>query len=108
MQQIPVTTNGNSSVEVTLDGSVFEIYTYLNSRNNRLYLDILVDGSAIVSGIRLIENNTPIAIYSFDGLPPGLVLMAQLNSISETATLGNTGIDLDYSLTYEPVADLVE
>ena len=108
MQQIPVTVNGNSSVDVTLDGSVFEIYTYLNGRNNRLYLDILVDGTDLLTGIRMLENVAIIHQYSFSGLPPGLILMAQLNSVSDTATLGNTGIDLDYSLTYEPVDDLVE
>lgn len=108
MLQIPVTTTGNQDYEITLEGSTYTFQYRYNSRNQRVYLNTLKDGEYLASGIRLIEGSTPMGYYVSEDLPPGLFFVSNLSITDSIATLGNLGIDEDYSLIYIPSTDITE
>lgn len=106
MIQVPVTQTGNSSVEVTLDGTTYKILTRYNNRNGRLYMSLFLNSRLILSGLRMIENYTSTDKYTDVLLPKGSLQVAQFRTVDEVATLGNTGVNLDYSLVYIPEEDI--
>lgn len=105
MLQIPVTTTGNQDFDITLEGTTYTFQYRYNARNSRIYLNVLKDGDNVASGMRLIEGSTPMGYYVSADLPPGLFFVANLMVTEEIATLGNLGIDEEYSLIYMPITE---
>ncbi|MCP3921258.1 MAG: hypothetical protein GY714_01605 [Desulfobacterales bacterium] len=102
MLQIPVSQNGNSDTNITLEGVTYIFQYRFNSRNKRFFLNILEeDGTELVMGMRLLEFSTPNFNYPNVDAPQGLLFVSQLQQDAEDfATLGNFGISKDYSLIY--------
>ncbi len=100
MQQLPVTTNGNSDFDVTLEGETYTLQFRYNSRNNRLFLNIAKEGVLLKAGIRLIEGSTPASYIPNEEAPQGVFLVSKLKDTENIATLGNFGISQEYSLIY--------
>lgn len=101
MIQVPVSQNGNSDIDITLEGATFTFQYRFNIRNNRFFLNILREEEELIMGMRLIEFGTPNANYPFEGVPAGLLLVSQLlKDVEDFATIGNLGINDDFSLIY--------
>jgi hypothetical protein len=100
MIQIPVTINGNSQFDISIDGEVYTFHFKYNTRNERLYLTILKDEVPVIEGLRLIEFGLPILNYTLPNFASGQLFIAQFERGSRFATLGNTGIDEEFSLVY--------
>lgn len=100
MIQLPVTETGNSDVNITIGGEVYNFYYKYNTRNKRVYLTISKDDIVLVSEIRLIENSKPVSLYRYLDLPQGELLVSQFAYTVGFATIGNIGIDQDYSLVF--------
>ena len=100
MLQLPVTVSGNSDVDITIGGVVYNLYYKYNSRNKRLFVTISVNDVVIVSEIRLFENSKPVELYRYLNLPEGEMLVSQLSYSTDFATIGNIGIDNDFSLMF--------
>lgn len=97
MIQFPVTENGNSSHDVTLSGRIYTFSYKYNTRNGRVYLSIFLDGTPLISGLRLVAFGLPIQIYDLPDFPPIQLFVGMLNNGDEP-TLGNIGINKNYSL----------
>ena len=106
MLQIPVTVTGNSSVDITLDGVTFRILTKYNTRNERLYVSLYRGTTPVLLNVKMVEGLSITNGYAFKLLPKGVMDVLQFNIAEKTPTLGNTGINLDYSLVYIPTADV--
>ena len=101
MIQVPVSQNGNSDVDITLEGITYTLQYRFNTRNNRFFLNILRENVELIMGMRLIEFGTPNFSYPFEDVPPGTFLVAQFQKdLEDFATIGNLGINEDYSLLY--------
>lgn len=100
MIQVPVTRNGNSDYDVTLDGVTYTIQYRYNTRNQRVFMNILKDGVMLIAGMRLLEYNLANYFYANEEAPKGTLYVAPLKTVKEKATLGNLGISNDYSLIY--------
>ncbi|MCP4394938.1 MAG: hypothetical protein GY804_11830 [Alphaproteobacteria bacterium] len=102
MLQIPVSQNGNSDTNITLEGITYIFQYRFNSRNKRFFLNILQeDGTELIMGMRLLEFSTPNFNYPNVDAPQGLLFVSPLNQdVEDFATIGNFGISLDYSLIY--------
>lgn len=100
MLQIPVTSSGNSNYTITLDGDTYVFrYTY-NSRNGRIYLDILKDGRVSISGLKVIERASMLAQYVISRVPEGVLFVSRNDKTATTATIGNTGINKPFTILY--------
>lgn len=106
MLQIPVTNTGNQDFDITLEGSTYTFQYRYNARNERIYLNVLKDNEYVASGMRLIEGSTPMGYYVSEDLPPGLFFVSNFSKTDSFATLGNLGIDEDYSLVYIPTSEI--
>jgi len=107
MIQIPVTVNGNSEFDISLDGTVYTFrYTY-NTRNKRVYLSIFLEGEPIIESLRLIEDSTPILYYPLAQFTGGELLVVEFEKGTGFTTLGNFGINLEYSLVYVSPSEFV-
>ena len=100
MIQLPTTTNGNSSVDVSIEGTVYTLLFNYNTRNKRLYLSILDDEVPIIQGLRLIGELAVLLNYTLPDFADGELLLVHFEEGQNFATLGNTGIDQEYSLVY--------
>ena len=100
MIQLPVSTNGNSDFDVTLEGETYTLQYRYNSRNSRLYMNIVKDGVVLKAGLRLIEGNMPGETMPVEEAPAGLFIVAQLKDTESIVTLGNLGINREYTLIY--------
>lgn len=100
MIQLPVTKTGNSDVFITIDGEIYNFYFVYNSRNKRIYVTISKDDEVIISGLRMIEGQYVNEIYNYLDLPEGKFLTSALADTDNFATLGNTGIDQEFSFLY--------
>ncbi len=100
MIQLPVTSNGNSDYDITLEGVTYTFQYRYNSRNERIFLNILKEGVPLIMGMRLIEDGAPNQIYANTEAPQGLLYVAQMTSEETFATLGNLGISLPFNLVY--------
>lgn len=108
MIQIPVSKNGNSDFDITLDGITYTLRYRYNSRNRRLFFDILQDDLVITLGVRLIEWSFPTTNLALDTLPRGAFFVSPLKDTEEIATLGNFGIDQDYSMIYLSEQEVID
>lgn len=100
MIQLPVTTSGNTDLDVTVEGVTYTFQYRYNTRNQRIFLNILKDTIPLVNGMRLIEFNLPTFPYANEDLPTGEFYIAQLNEGDGFATLGNLNINQEFSLTH--------
>jgi len=100
MIQIPVTENGNSDFDISIDGTVYTFLYTFNTRNQRIYLTVLIDEEVIISEIRLLENGLPLVRFTYLELPDGAFFVAQFSKADDFATLGNFGINEDFSLIF--------
>ena len=98
MIQFPVTDNGNSSHDVTIGGVVYTFKYNYNTRNQRIYLTILLEDNVIVEGLRLVDGGTPIQNYDLSWFPSMQLYVAWLNKGNTEPTLGSLGINKEFSL----------
>lgn len=100
MIQLPVTKTGNSDYDITLDGVTYTIQYRYNTRDERIYMNILKGSVELIMGMVLIEGliiNWP---YANSEAPRGAFAVVQFSDDSDFATLGNTGISQTFSLIY--------
>jgi len=97
MIQFPVTENGNSTHDVPLGGQVYTFSYKYNTRNQRVYLSLSLDGVVLISGVRLVALGLPIQQYTLADFPPIQMFVGMLGNGIEP-TLGNIGINKDFSL----------
>lgn len=100
MIQIPVTKNGNSNFDITLDGVRFTLKYRFNNRNSRIYLSIFRGSEEVLAGLRLIEDMSVNWVYRTEDQPQGTFAVFQFKGDKSFATLGNLGINQPYSLIY--------
>ena len=100
MLQLPVTTNGNSEIEVPIDGVVYTLKYNYNTRNKRLFLSIFDDETPLIEGLRLVDNGAPIINYAIKELNGAQLEVLQILDGTGFATLGNVGIDEEFILLY--------
>ncbi len=107
MFQIPVTKTGNTNFEVSIEGITYLLQFNFNSRNQRLYMSYSRDGSVIIEGMRVLENGFLNFPYPAGAAgPPGTFYVGHLKGVDPFATLGNTGINEDFSVVYLSLENL--
>ena len=95
--------------KVSLAGVGYDFTFKYNSRDNRLRLDIHLEGDLIVSGVKIMENQFLLGNYNTPAFKHGDILCARLAGDSSTpATLGNIGFDKAYELIYYSNSELLE
>lgn len=100
MIQLPVTRSGNSDYDLTIEGVTYTFQYRYNTRNKRIFLNILRESVPLLMGMRLIENGTPNEIYANKEAPQGVLFVAKATTEEDFSTLGNLGIDLPFNLVY--------
>ena len=108
MIQLPVTRSGDSDYDLTLDGVTYTFQYRYNTRNKRIYLNILREDVEIIMGVRLIENISPNQMYSNPDAPKGLLLVMQMTDEDKFATLGNFGIGENFNLVYASEQEVID
>lgn len=108
MLQIPVTESGNSEFDVAIAGIIYTFYFKYNTRNQRLYVTISNPDGEVLTEMRLIENLYTTAQYPHVALPDGEFAVGSLTDVGGFATLGNTGINEDFTFVYITEQELEE
>ena len=78
---IPVSETTDSFIEqVDLDGLIFDLQFYWNSRDNHWFLSIGRNGIFLLEGIKLINTTDLISEFGrIENLPPGLLSVEDLD-----------------------------
>lgn len=108
MIQIPVTTNGNSDFDITIEGVTYTIQYRFNTRNTRIYMSLLLGTQELIMGMRLLELDITNGVYTNPDAPSGFFFVTPLEETDQIATLGNLGINKPYSIIYATRDEMIE
>ena len=101
MIALPMTTNGNCTHIVPLDGVSYNIRYRWDTRISRMYLDILdVNNSPILMGLKILTNVNLNDPYREPNVPKGLLILLKQESASEDYTFETLTQTNDYALFY--------
>jgi len=92
---------------IALGGSTYEfIYTTNSREDDRVRLDILLDDTVVISGVKLMEEQRLLVSYNLVNFDHGDLLVVKIKDDGAPATLANIGIGLSYELIYLTNAEI--
>lgn len=107
---IPTVDDGTAYYTIVsrMDGRDFQLRFAWNEIDSRWYLDILdVEGTALVTGLKLVANRPLLRFYQWDTrLPPGDLRVMDLSGNEDPPGFLELAIGKRCELTYFPITDL--
>lgn len=105
---LPTPRTTNESISVTIKQRNYEFYFTCNTRNNvtRWYVDISLEGSVFVSGIKILENQFLFLDFIPVEFNHGNIACVRVTDTTDPCNLNNFGFDKDYALVYYTNAEL--
>lgn len=92
--------SASATQTIALGGKTYEFVYSLNSRDNRVRLDISFDDSPIITGVKLMENESLLQRYDLVEFSHGDLFCIRVLKTDEEVTLENLGIGKPYELMY--------
>lgn len=94
--------------EISFGGKTYEFTYSLNERDNRVRLDIIHDGEYIISGIKIMENQSLLKRYDLVDFSHGDIYCIRFKEDGKGVTLDNLGINKAYELIYLTNEEILE
>lgn len=101
MKKIHVPDSANLELEVYLNGLTYIFHYKYSTLSDRYYLDIYLDGSLIVAGLKLVTNVLLLEKYALDGFNHGDLAVVRLKNTSSVEPERDTlGFNKEFELIY--------
>lgn len=101
--------SANSLVDITLGGQSYVFHAVHNSVNDRMYLSISQRGRTLIRGLKLLPRVSLLKKHRPEEFSHGeLMIMVNTKDAKKRCTLGNIGLDKEYTLIYIPFQSEVE
>ena len=92
--------SASATQSISLGGNTYEFIYSLNSRDNRLRFDILFDDVPIISGVKIMENQSLLKRYDLVDFSHGDLVCFRFKDDGKDVSLENLGVGLPYELIY--------
>jgi len=100
MLQLAVPDQAYATFKIALGGILYDCQFYFNERDQRWRLSLYVDGDAVITGIKILENQSLLDQFILQDFRHGDITCLRLENDGEPVQFENLGIDKPYTLVY--------
>ena len=105
---LPVPSVSWAITSITLGGLEYSFTYSFNERDNRWRFDVVLGGEVVISGVKVLENQSLLSRYILDDFDHGDVYCVQVDEDEDPVGRNNLGIGLSYGLVYLTNAEIAE
>lgn len=103
---IPVPDSASSEQDISLGGSTYTFTYSFNSRDARWRFDLALLDVVIISGVKVVENQSLLARYRLDNFDHGDIFCIRVKDDNQDVGRSNLGVGLSYQLVYYTNAEI--
>lgn len=103
---LEVPNTAHSEINVPLGGELFNIIYSFNDRDNRWRIDLVKDGTPVLSGLKIVENVFLLSSYNVASSIDGDIACIRRQETAEGVGRDNLGVGKPYELVYFTQAEL--
>lgn len=104
--KIPVTDNAYSNQELTIAGIKYNFKFSYNGRDSRWRLSIFIDDTAVILGVKIMENEALLGRYRLTTFAHGDLIVLRVKDDGQDCGRNNFGIGKAYELIYITNAEI--
>jgi hypothetical protein len=103
---IPIPDVAWSEQDVSLGGSNYTFTYQYNSRDSRWRFDLALEDTVVISGVKVVENQSLLDRYKLDDFNHGDIFCLRVEDDNSDVGRNNLGIGKSYELVYYTNAEL--